>query len=79
MYADDTIISHSSKYLSILDEDLNSDLVKFQNWLHGNMLSLNATKTQSLIIVSRPNNLRLDFAFFPHFARTSQFEKQQYS
>ena len=48
MYAEDMTISHSSKYLSILEEDLNRDLVKLQNWLHGNKLSLNVIKTQSM-------------------------------
>ena len=52
MYADD-IISYSSKYISIRQEDLNRDLVKLQNWLHGNKLSLNVTKAHSLIIGSR--------------------------
>ena len=60
MYADDTTISHSSKYFSILEEDLNRDLVKLQNWLHGNELSFNVTKAQSLITGSRPNILKVD-------------------
>ena len=55
MYADDTAISHSSRCLSKLQDDLNQDLVNLQNWLHGNKLSLNVVKTQSLIIGSRPN------------------------
>ena len=50
MYADDTAISHSSRCLSKLQYDLNQDLVNLQNWLHGNKLSLNVVKTQSLII-----------------------------
>ena len=36
-----------------LQDDLNQDLVNLQNWLHGNKLSLNVVKTQSLIIGSR--------------------------
>ena len=40
---------------SKLQDDLNQDLVNLQNWLHGNKLSLNVVKTQSLIIGSRPN------------------------
>ena len=60
MYVDDTTISHSSKYFSILQEDLNRDLVKLKNWLQGTKLSLNATKTQSLIIGSRSNILKLE-------------------
>ena len=60
MYADDTAISHSSKCLSELQDDLNRDLVNLQNWLHGNKLSLNVVKTQSLIIGSRPNIQKIE-------------------
>ena len=34
MYADDTAISHSSKCLSELQDELNGDLVNLQYWLH---------------------------------------------
>ena len=34
--------------------------MKLQNWLHGNKLTLNVTKTQSLIKGSRPNILKLE-------------------
>ena len=50
MYADDTAISRSLRCLSKLQDDLNQDLVNLQNWLHGNKLSLNVVKTQSLIM-----------------------------
>ena len=55
MYADDTTISLSSKSIDDLQYDLNLDLLKLQDWLHANKLSLNAVKTQSLIIGSGPN------------------------
>ena len=60
MYADDTAISHSSSCLSKLQYDLNQDLVNLQNWLHGNKLSLNVVKTESLIIGSRPNIQKIE-------------------
>ena len=60
MYADDTAISHSSKCLSELQDDLNRNPVNLQNWLHGNKLSLNVIKTQSLIIGSRPNIKKIE-------------------
>ena len=53
-------ISHSSRCLSKLQDDLNQDLVNLQNWLHGNKLSLNVVKTQSLIIGSRPNIQKIE-------------------
>ena len=55
MYADDTTISLSSKSIGDLQNDLNLDLLKLQDWLHANKLSLNVVKTQSLIIGSGPN------------------------
>ena len=60
MYADDTAITHSSRCHSKLQDDLNQDLVNLQNWLHGNRLSLNVVKTQSLIIGSRPNIQKIE-------------------
>ena len=55
MYADDTTISHSSMSFADLQHDLNCDLSNLQDWLHGNKLSLNVVKTQSLIVGSGPN------------------------
>ena len=34
--------------------------MNLQNWLHGNKLSLNVVKTQSLIIGSRPNIQKIE-------------------
>ena len=60
MYADDTNISLSSKSIADLQNDLNLDLLKLQDWLHANKLSLNVVKTQSLIIGSGPNIRKID-------------------
>ena len=60
MYADDTTISLSSKSIADLQNDLNLDLLKLQDWLHANKLSLNVVKTQSLIIGSGPNIRKID-------------------
>ena len=60
MYADDTAISFSSKSIDDLQNDLNLDLLKLQDWLHANKLSLNVVKTQSLIIGSGPNIRKIE-------------------
>ena len=60
MYADDTAISLSSKNIDELQNDLNLDLLKLQDWLHANKLSLNVVKTQSLVLGSGPNILRIE-------------------
>ena len=60
MYADDTAISLSSKSIDDLQNGLSLDLLKLQDWLHANKLSLNVVKTQSLIIGSGPNIRRTE-------------------
>ena len=60
MYADDTAISLSSKSIDDLQNDLNVDLLKLQDWLHASKLSLNVVKIQSPIMSSGPNLLRIE-------------------
>ena len=60
MHADDTAISLSSKSIDDLQNDLNLDLLKLQDWLHANKLSLNVVKMQSLIIGSGPNIRKIE-------------------
>ena len=58
--ADDAAISLSSKSIDDLQNDLNLDLLKLQDWLHANKLSLNVVKTQSFIIGSGPNIRKIE-------------------
>ena len=55
MYADDTMISYSSKTLDELHMVLNAELVNIEKWLQGNKLSLNVVKTQAMIVGSMQN------------------------
>ena len=55
MYADDTTLSHSSKNITDLNENLNRDLCNLKQWLQGNKLSLNLIMTQAMVVGSRPN------------------------
>ena len=55
MYADDTMISYSSKTLDELHMVLNAELVVIEKWLQGNKLSLNVDKTQAMIVGSMQN------------------------
>ena len=50
MYADDTSLSFSSKSIHLINECVNEDLGYLKSWLNANQLSLNVTKTQSLVI-----------------------------
>ena len=50
MYAGDIAFLYSSRYLSKLQDDLNQELVKLQNWLHGNkFVSKRCTNTVWLL------------------------------
>ena len=46
MYADDTVLSYSTKHIEELEFHLNQDL---DDWVKENGLSLNPTKTQFMI------------------------------
>ena len=53
MYADDTNLCHKSHDLTQLNEAINSDNTKLENWLRDNRLSLNVAKTHSMLISIR--------------------------
>ena len=53
MFADDTMLLHG-KYVSLLDEDMNRELWKVTTWLKVNKLSLNITKTHSMLFSNSP-------------------------
>ena len=48
-------LSHASGNTVYLSENLNMDLCHLKQWLQGNKCSLILTKTQSMLIGSRPN------------------------
>ena len=52
MYADDTSISFSSNSIPDINKKVNSDLC-LKTWMESNKLSLNVTKTQTILIGSR--------------------------
>ena len=53
MYADDTRISYKSNTLTQLNEAMNDDLISLEYWLKGNKISLNVTKTHTMLICSK--------------------------
>ena len=52
MFADDTEIASGSNDTKILAETLNKDLVNISDWIAANELSLNASKTECMLIGS---------------------------
>ena len=58
-YADDTTSSYSSKSVSELNAKLNNDLHCLGEWLHGNKLTINVTKTLAMIVGSRPSRRKI--------------------
>ena len=52
MYADDTYITYAGSDLDLIQSSLPHDLEKLSNWLVCNRLTLNATKTEFMVIGS---------------------------
>jgi len=50
LYADDITLKLSGKTCYELNENVNNELIKVENWLKSNKLSLNFTKTKYLVI-----------------------------
>ena len=59
MYADDTGLYYRGASLDHLNETINKDLERLDNWLKGNKLSLNVVKTVSMNIVSRQKHQKV--------------------
>ena len=53
MYADDTSLSHRSDGVQKFNEAMNKDLTSVFEWLKGNKLSLNVTKTKAMPILTK--------------------------
>ena len=53
MYADDTSISFSSNLIPVINQKVNSDLLCLKTWMESSKLSLNVTKTQTILIGGR--------------------------
>ena len=53
MYADDTHITYAGSDLHLIQSSISHDLEKLSKWLVSNKLTLNATKTEFMLIRSR--------------------------
>ena len=60
MYADDTSLCFKSKLFIPARRGLNEDLSRLDAWLISNKLSLNVTKTQSMLVAIRAKRKALD-------------------
>ena len=78
MYADDTHISFASNNIENINTALNVDLARVEKWLTANKLTLNASKTEFMLIGSRqrlstfhnPPSLMIDGAPITHVTST---------
>ena len=52
MFADDTQINTSSNNINSIANILNEDLINVSDWMMANKLSLNASKTEYMVIGS---------------------------
>ena len=59
MYADDTSRTLQSQDISQLNETINEDLRRLDLWMQGNKLSLNVSKTQSMLICTKRKQQKL--------------------
>ena len=59
MYADDTILYYLGASLNQLNETINKNLESHDNWLKGDILSLNVVKTISMNILSRQKHQKI--------------------
>ena len=50
MYADDTTITYSANDMETLCDDLNEELSNISEWMRSNKLSLNASKSEFLVV-----------------------------
>ena len=50
LYADDTVIYYSDKDPKVIENVLNSELQKLDNWMCRNKLKINCTKTVSMLL-----------------------------
>ena len=62
MYADDTSLTSQSQDISHLNEAINDYLRRLDLWMQGNKLSLNVSKTQSMLICTKPKHGKLKIA-----------------
>ena len=53
MYADGTSLCHQALNMTQLKGAINNDLKRLDTWLRGNKLSLNVTKTHSMLIATK--------------------------
>ena len=53
MYADDTSLCHQALNMTQLNGAINNDLKRLDTWLQGYKLSLNVTKTHSMLITTK--------------------------
>ena len=56
MYADETSLTFQSQDISQLNETINDDLKRLDLWMQGNRLSLNVSKTLSMLICTKPKH-----------------------
>ena len=53
MYADDTSLCHQALNMTQLNGAINNDLKRLDTWLQRNKISLNVTKTHSMLITTK--------------------------
>ena len=55
LYADDTFLSAQNENVKLLESEINQELEKVYNWMCSNRLTLNISKSKSMIITKKRN------------------------
>ena len=58
LFADDSTLNSSSKQISVINQNLQESLNIVNQWCESNLMSLNPSKTKSMIITSRQRHQR---------------------
>lgn len=77
VFADDTILLYNGRTKQELESTINRDLVKFQDWLCGNRLTINTTKTE-YIIFKQKNKQEIELNIRLHNAILKRAQKAKY-
>lgn len=66
LFADDTVLTISHKCIKNLNNNMNEELHKIDNWMKINKLSLNYNKTKCMLITTQKSQLLLDISIGNH-------------
>ena len=77
MYANDTSLGYASNSIDDITKSMNIELKYLRKWLHGNKLTLNVTKTISMIIGTKRSCIKVTAGSL--YRHISKYQEKQWS